>query len=184
MGDAQPLLRAAPPLLCLSFGTQRGMRVAGGAAARCPPGQGTLSAGRSRLWTPRLPRRLTSALEPCAPTDPPPLLPADTKRSRNAPLPAVTEVCSVACAIGGWAQRGSPQPRDPHERDGAGIKPSQPSARPSPGLSQAHLSGDHQRANTHQLALTHRRGSHGRSGHRWMGTGQGGGGGRKSHTCE
>lgn len=98
LGDAKPLLGAAqvPPLLCFCVCLgQRGTSVARGAAALCPPQEGTLSPGRRRLWTPRLPPRLTSALEPCAPADPPLSAPSSHRAQPqpvgNAPCPELRE---------------------------------------------------------------------------------------------
>lgn len=106
---APPQGSPGAPLLYFSFGTQRGMRVAGGAAALCPPRGDMLSPGRSRLWTPQLPPRPTSVLEPCAPTDPhlqrshQPAS-AGTACGQRSPPRKKQKVFSVSCAAGGWAQ--------------------------------------------------------------------------------
>jgi len=62
----------------------------------------------------------------------------------------------------------------PHERYGAEIRLSVLSV--SLGAQPGSIRGDHLWANIHQLQLRHRRGSCGRSWHRWAGMGRGGGG--------
>lgn len=124
LGPAQGLggcKASGQPRCHLCFGTQRGMNVAEGSC--CIAGGDTALAGRRHPGCPQHSQSLRSS----APTE-------------HSPSP--TEVCSVTCAAGGWAQQGDPHPRVSHGRDGAGIKPvvlsafSTPCSRAQPGTSQ------------------------------------------------
>lgn len=110
----------------------------GWGSRRSPPAAG----GDAQPWqeqvvdAPTAPR-LTSTLEPCARADPPLQCSqqprsAGTACGQRSPPRVNGRSSVVTCAAGGWAQKGRPHPMVPHERDGAGIKPSVLSAFSTP----------------------------------------------------
>lgn len=114
----------------LCFGTQRGTSVAGGELLRSAHRRGdTALAG-------------AGCGHPDCPPDCPPHSQIFPSRAPTEHRHSPTEVCSVTCAAGGWAQQGNPHPMVSHGRDGAGIKPavlsafSTPFSRAQPGTSQ------------------------------------------------